>query len=176
MDRHEFLLEQWKLASELHRHMDDMIWRRFDYFVVLSTALLTGYGYVWSQQKCAFIMFSGSVVVPLLGVALSVSWAAIHKRAQLYHSLRKLQAERAEKALTERLDPEQSTVSGDEQPRMVYGVKPEDFPEEIMDSVPHSAWGRTHTLDVVFGVGLGAGALWGILLFVSVIVLYLECC
>lgn len=174
MEKRDLLLEQWKMASELHRHMDDMVWRRFDYFVGLNTVLLGVYGYVWSQGRCAVVKFFGSIFVPLLGVVLSLSWAAIHKRAQLYHSLRKQQAETAERALAEEMDLEQPMVcqgSG-----LVYGVKPEDCGAELMEKIPHSAWGRIHTLDVVFGIALGTAIMWAISIVASAVILYFQCC
>ena len=46
--REQLLLEQWKLASELHRHQDSLIWNQFNYFTTFNLALFPIIGAVWS--------------------------------------------------------------------------------------------------------------------------------
>lgn len=66
MDRQELLLEQWKTASELHRHEDNLAWQKFNYFITLNGILVSAFGIVLSgsvtnqiDTKIASIAISG---------------------------------------------------------------------------------------------------------------------
>jgi len=51
MDKEQLLLEKWKMASELHRHEDNVTWQKFNYFVTLNAALLTVLAVIWSSGQ-----------------------------------------------------------------------------------------------------------------------------
>jgi hypothetical protein len=180
MDKKEFLLEQWKMASELLRHMDDMIWRRFDYFVALNTALLTALGFLWANERPPLLRLFGSILIPAVGLALSRSWATMHKRAQLYHAIRGIQAKRAEQALITELNPDTPGQSRGKQPLAIFGVTPENYPDsynEEMRHIPHSERGKgIRTLDIVFDIARGLGILWIVLFALCILVIFCRCC
>ena len=137
MDKDDLLLEQWRMASELHRHMDDIIWRRFDYFVGLNVVLLSALGYISHIETETWLKPVASVLLPLLGIFVSDKWSRIHARGQQYHILRKLQAENRERALVERLELKHPVVGGREDLVTVYGSTPEDLPDTIGAKVEH---------------------------------------
>jgi hypothetical protein len=55
VDREELLLNQLRIASELHRHMDDMVWQRFSYFVTLNGILVSVLVFAWSNNSSSDI-------------------------------------------------------------------------------------------------------------------------
>lgn len=169
MDKHEFLLEQWKMASTLHLHMDDMIWRRFDYLIGLNVVLLSALGYVWHIETEAWLKLLASLLLPSVGVFLSNKWSRMHTRAQLYHSLRKVQAENAENILVNQLGLEHRLIAEREASCTVYGATPDDLPDKIKRDIGHSRWGETHTLDIVFKLSRWLERLWIVLLVLSLL-------
>ena len=171
MNSDDLLLEQWRIASELHRHMDDIIWRRFDYFVGLNVVLMGALGYVWQIETDAWLTIVASVLLPVLGIFISDKWSRIHAHGQLYHILRKLQAENREKALVERLELNCPTIGGREDLLTVYGSTPEDLPDTIRNEIEHGVFGETHTLDVVFKISRCLVLVWSLLLMLAMFVL-----
>ncbi|MFN2271252.1 MAG: hypothetical protein ACK2US_10475 [Anaerolineae bacterium] len=103
-DREQLLLEQWKMASQLHQHMDNMAWRRASYFVAVNGVLLSFLGVVVAEFSFSYRypIFLGSVFVaiPFFGALISWVWAVVQRRTQLYYGYRLAQAQQAEKALT----------------------------------------------------------------------------
>ncbi len=90
----EFLLEQWKMASELQRHEDSLTWERFSYFVTLTGFLATGYGYAFGANEPRFLR-----IISAGGAIISLAFACVFRRAYLYHTLRIRQASEAEQRL-----------------------------------------------------------------------------
>jgi hypothetical protein len=103
-DREQLLLEQWKMASQLHQHMDNMAWRRASYFVAVNGVLLGVLGIVVAEFTFSYRypLFLGAafVAIPFFGALISWVWAVVQKRVQLYHGYRLAQARQAEEALT----------------------------------------------------------------------------
>ena len=83
----ELLLEQWKLASQLHRHEDDITWRRVQYFLALNGTLMTVVGVLWNnilssnEDELIFI----TIAISLFGVLTCALWAFAQERARMYH-------------------------------------------------------------------------------------------
>lgn len=92
------LLEQWKLASALHRHIDTQILSQLNYFIGFNLALFTLLG-----GALSLLDFVPSLVIILalsvLGVFISNNWYRSHIRQVAYHSYRVLQARETEKLL-----------------------------------------------------------------------------
>jgi len=100
MDKEDLLLEQWKMASELHRHEDRLTWQRFSYFVTLTGILISGLGLVLTQKGVdpttqEFAMF----LISLFGAIVSLTFLLIFRRAYYYHIYRIKQAKAAEEKL-----------------------------------------------------------------------------
>jgi ABC-type multidrug transport system fused ATPase/permease subunit len=103
-DREQLLLEQWKMASQLHQHMDNVVWRRASYFVAVNGILLAILGSIASVTAFMYgtplLLRVILVAVPFFGALISWVWAVVQKRAQLYRYYRTAQAKQAEEALT----------------------------------------------------------------------------
>jgi len=104
VDKEELLLEQWKMASELHRHMDNMAWQRFNYFTATNGVLLAALGAIAASEgfngnppPCLLRMMT--IAIPILGAFASSIWYFIQKRGQGYHHYRGIQAKQTEEAL-----------------------------------------------------------------------------
>jgi len=106
--KEELLLEEWKLASELHRHEDSLTWQKFNYYITLNGILLSVLCVVWSDfavnpnnPNLRLV----SAVICAFGALVSLVWFAMHKRGQLYQHYRIAQAKEIEKDL--KIDGEQ---------------------------------------------------------------------
>jgi hypothetical protein len=100
--KEDLLLEQWKMASELHRHMDNMIGQRFHHFVTVNGILLSALGVIWSRiapgaNQSTIVL--ASAAISGFGLVFSLAWCFIHKRGYKFHRYRKAQARRAEEQL-----------------------------------------------------------------------------
>jgi hypothetical protein len=101
MDKEDLLLEQWKLASELHRHEDNLTWQKFNYFIATNGILVSVLGITWSDivTNRHDLKVIG-VAISVFGAAISLVWSYVHKRGQLYQNYRIAQARDAERVLT----------------------------------------------------------------------------
>jgi hypothetical protein len=165
------LLEQLKIASELHRHMDNMIWQRFNYFIALNGLLLSALTVIWFSTADKTPLGFGlaiTAVIALFGGFVSFVWSKIQKRAQLYHRLRTIQARTAERALIESVLNQADTTEG-QWMLEIYGDKRLEEYEDIMKSICCSRFGMTSTNDLVFTLSMILLALW-VIIFVLVLV------
>ena len=108
----KLLLRQWEMASELHRHMDNMAWQRFNYFTAVNGVLLAGLGTIVtsgaldkSSHSCLVSMMA--IVIPVIGAVASWVWFLIQRRGKQYHHLRACQARQTEKHEALKVDGEQ---------------------------------------------------------------------
>jgi hypothetical protein len=160
--RQDFLLEQWKAASELHRHMDQMAWHSLSYFAALNGVLLSVFSVVWSSKSLSIRgkeIFSLGIAV--FAALASFMWSKIQKRFQLYHRLRSRQANTKEKALRN-LTSDQVDAAEDEC-ILIYDGKPVQEHKDVMDDVPCSRWGRTPNHSLVFGLAIGLMIIWSLI-------------
>jgi hypothetical protein len=109
MDEKDFLCEQWKMAAELHRHEDNLLWQRFSYFVTLTGILASGLAILLTadEGKSEIIKdyrYLFLAAVSFFGASISLAFTFIFRRAYLYHILRICQAEQAEIRLEKLLD------------------------------------------------------------------------
>lgn len=101
-DRQQLLLEQWKMASGLYRHIDNITWQAASYFIAIDGILLGVLGAVTTSAapgRYASLLKVVLVAIPVFGALISWVWAVVQKRTQLYHSYRLAQARQAEEAL-----------------------------------------------------------------------------
>jgi hypothetical protein len=174
--KEQLLLEQLKIASELHRHMDDMIWRRFDYFIALNGLLLSALTVIWFSRADKTPLGLGlaiTAVIALFGGFVSFTWSKIQKRAQLYHRLRTTQARTAERALIESV-LNHADMTEDQWVLQIYVQRLLEQCKDIEQyndvwKVCCSRCGMTSTNDLVFTLSMILSALWVIIL-VSVLV------
>lgn len=100
MKKKDLLLEQWKMAAELHQREDQLLWQRFSYFVALNGILISGLGAVLTAKNATpnkqhlFLL-----VVSMFGSIVSLAFSSIFRRAYYYHVYRIDQADKAEEAL-----------------------------------------------------------------------------
>jgi hypothetical protein len=104
MDKADVLLEQWKVASELHRHMDKMAWQRFNYFIAINGLLLSTLGAIatssaFNDKDPPLPLRVMTIAIPAFGTFVSLIWNLIQKRGQLYHHYMGIQARQIEEAL-----------------------------------------------------------------------------
>lgn len=177
MDKEKLLLEQWKVASELHRRMDNMAWQRFNYFTAANGVLLAALGAIAASEA-----FNGSstpcllkvmtIAIPILGTFISSVWYFIQRRGQGYHHYRTLQAKRTEEAL----------LIGNERVLNLYEKSLNEYIDSLDDedtSFPpklkryytsRTGQWRTHSLIGVVACFLAVG--WFVLLVISVCALF----
>ena len=93
MSKDYLLFEQWKLASLLHRHEDDLSWRRIQYFLAINGTLLTVVAL--TINRISEIKNTGGAtdglefllqVISVFGFFLCLIWVFAQGRAQAYHS------------------------------------------------------------------------------------------
>jgi len=100
MNKEELLLEQWKIASELHRHEDNLTWNRFNYFVILNGILLSIFSAISSGAAGNHIDIKRvSILLSVVGVLTSLIWFLMQVRGKLYHRYRNEQAKDTERQL-----------------------------------------------------------------------------
>lgn len=162
LTRRDFLLEQWKTASELHRHMDQMAWQSLSYFTALNGGLLSVFVVVWSSEPLSIhgkkLLGFGIAVFAALA---SFVWSKVHKRMQLYHRLRVGQANAKERALEE-LTLGQTGATG-VQCTLIYDGSPIQKHKDVMDDVPCSKWGKTPNHTLVFWLAIVLMAVWSLI-------------
>lgn len=100
----KLLLEQWKTASQLHRHMDNMAWQRFNYFIATNGVLLAALGAIaasdtFNENPRPLLLLVVSVILCFSGMVISLIWLLIQKRGQGYHLYRAEQAKQTERDL-----------------------------------------------------------------------------
>jgi hypothetical protein len=77
----QLLFEQWKMASELQRHEDNLLWQRFSYFVTLTGVLVSGLGVVLTNSRHPYRFL---VIISFLGALVSLEFAFVFRRAYLF--------------------------------------------------------------------------------------------
>ena len=102
MKKEDLLLEEWKIATELHRHTDNMAWQALNFFIATNGVLITILGAIvisdkFSQNNPAPLIVA--VAIPLIGTITSSLWGFIQIRQQLYQYYRGAQARQVEEAL-----------------------------------------------------------------------------
>lgn len=102
MQKEDLLLEKWKVASELHRHEDNLIWQKFGHYVTINGALIALLGVIWSGSIPAQhneLKFA-TIVLSIFALIFSVVWTLFQARGTLYQRYRIEQVKEAEEALT----------------------------------------------------------------------------
>lgn len=164
-DREALLLRQWEMASQLHRHMDKMVWQRFNYFTAINGVLLAALGAIVSSDtfnKCPRPCLLNAVIaaIAVTGAFVSWMWFFIQMRGRGYHHYRGNQARQTEAALEicgERVlslyqKPLNEYVKGlDEDSLDEHGVR---FPPRLaryFRCCPPGKWGTHQLVSVVAG-------------------------
>ena len=88
MNNEDLLLEQWKTAAELHRHMDNLAWQQFHHFVTVNGILVSALALMWSSTPLNRRLTFASIAMSVFGLAFSLTWCIIQRRSQLYHRYR----------------------------------------------------------------------------------------
>lgn len=99
MNKENLLLEQWRVASELHRHENNLSWQKFNYFIATNGVLISVLGAGWSMAARYNVNIRPLGLVILFGAIVSFVWTAIQRHGQLYQRYRIEQAKKAEKDL-----------------------------------------------------------------------------
>lgn len=100
MNKEDLLLEQWKMASELHRHEDKHSWQRFQYYITLTGILVSVLGVIWATTSINPGDKEVAIrIISAFGALTSLVFALIFKRSSMYHLYRIAQAKEAEEAL-----------------------------------------------------------------------------
>ena len=97
MTKNDVLLEQWKLASELHRHEDNLSWQKMNYFVAINGALFAIVGV--SGLTRPETLGVGGGLLAVFGIVVSVVWCLTQGRGAYYQHYRIQQARVAEERL-----------------------------------------------------------------------------
>ena len=89
MNKEDLLLEQWKMASELHRHEDEHSWQRFQYYITLTGILVSALGVVWTTISISPVNTKVAIcIISAFGAVTSLVSALIFKRSFMYHLYR----------------------------------------------------------------------------------------
>jgi hypothetical protein len=148
--KEDLLLEEWKTASELHRHMNDMIWQRFRHFVTVNGVLLSALAVSWSgitpnsaptQSTLSF----ASAVLSAFGLDFSIVWLFIQIRGDMYQRYRFAQARRAEEQL----------IVDNERVLTLY-----ENPLDEQELISVSRFARFPTLSLTLGIILPLSVAW----------------
>ncbi len=100
MNKEDLLLEQWKMAAELHQNEDRLIWQRFSYFVTLTGILISGLGVaLTAKTKDDDTQYLLLVVISMFGSVVSLAFSSVFQRAFYYHIHRIRQTAQIEKDL-----------------------------------------------------------------------------
>ncbi|MBN1678963.1 MAG: hypothetical protein JW966_01640 [Anaerolineae bacterium] len=191
MEKEDLLLEQWKMASELHRHEDNLIWQRFSYFVALTTFLVSGLSYILAKDPSKTGFLFVTLIFSVFGSIISFVFASVFKRAYLYHLHRIKQATEAE----EQLQGDNKTIL------LVYQALDQDeeipnqqeFVEKVVQKIVGSFDGKKlhpnnrffwrfaypKTNDLIFSLSFLMGTLWsiaGVGAFLGLVYLLLKYC
>jgi hypothetical protein len=153
VSKEHLLLEQWKMASELHRHMDNMAWQRFNYFVATNGLLVTALAAIGKDAfgKDAFGKAPTdpvkviAIAIPVIGLVVSIVWSSIQCRGQYYQYYRSAQARQTEEALT---------IDGER----ILSLYQWDLDEQNLITVPKCAKPRTH--DLMYRLALFFAGVW----------------
>lgn len=117
--KNNLLLEQWKMAVELHKHEDNLIWQKFNYFVAIHGILVSAMLILVSSTGTEVEPIVGkgiiAITASLFGFISSVAWFLIQYRGKLYQNLRVEQAKKVEKEL--KVDGEQVLTLYNEWPK-----------------------------------------------------------
>lgn len=155
----KLLLEQLKMASELHRHMDQMAWQSLSYFAALNGALLSAFFVVWSSRSLSIRGKEAfGFCIAVFAASASLVWSKVHKRMDLYHCLRSRQANAKEQALVESASLRAN--SAEDQYVLIYDGDPVEKHDDVMKAVPRSRWGKTSNYALVFQLALGLMSMW----------------
>jgi Na+/melibiose symporter-like transporter len=165
MEKNDLLLEEWKMASELHRHMDNMAWQSLNFFMATNGALLAILGAVIISDKFTqddLLPLVIAAAISVVGMIISLLWAFIQIRQQLYQYYRVAQAKRVEENLK---------IAGDR----VLTLYEKNLNEQDLIAVPKfrrylesraGKW-RSHSLVVVLGFSLAIVWFLSFLFFVG---------
>lgn len=84
MDKRDLLLEQWKTASEIHRHEDNLTWQKFNYFVAVNGLLLSVLIVNWKDLASSSNLREVGLSTSIFGAFISVVWFLVQWRGALY--------------------------------------------------------------------------------------------
>jgi len=161
--KEELLLEQWKMASELHRHMDNLAWQRFNYFMATNGLLVTALGAMGRDafdETCPAPVRVMTVAIAVIGLLISIVWGLIQRRGQHYQYYRGAQARQTEECLR---------IAGER----VLTLYEKALNDQDLIAVPKCA--RLHTHDLVFRLALVFAGIWTLAIFFLVFFLFLDC-
>jgi len=96
MKKDQLLLEQWKIASELNRHEDNLTWNKFYYLVSINGILVTVLATLYSYSHIDIYV---KLVISFMGILVSFILTYIIRRGKFYQSYRIAQAREIENAL-----------------------------------------------------------------------------
>lgn len=129
--------------------MDDMVWRRFSYFIGLNGILVSALAIIWVRGWQQSNRWIGTAGIAAFGALSACLWSKMQKRAQLYHAVRGRQAGKAEEMLLGSIsDP----PTAPEKWPTIYGHSLEDYEEYkgARKSISCVRWGLTRTHELVF--------------------------
>jgi hypothetical protein len=155
MNKNDLLLEKVKLASELHRHEDTLVWARFSHFLTFMGILISGLGLLQTsilpslQGKGKAI----SIAISAFGVLTSVIFSLIFLKSKKIQRYRVEQAKEAGRALA---------IDG-EQVLDVYNL---ELDEQKL--VPVSSLSLISTYKLMLVLSLFMTLIWTILLFIFI--------
>jgi len=155
MNKKDLLLEKWKLASELHRHEDTLVWARFSHFLTLMGILISGLGLLQTSILPSLYERGTaiSIAISLFGILTSVIFSLIFLKSKKYQQYRVEQAKEAERALA--IDGEQ-----------ILDVYKSKLREQEL--VPISSWSLFSTYTLILVLSLFMTLIWLILLFIFI--------
>lgn len=165
MTREELLLEQWKMASELHRHMENLAWQGLSIFIATNGGLMAVLGALvisdrFLQKDLVSYGVSGAICVT--GMLLSSIWGLLQMRQQLYMYYRVAQAKQAEEALT--IDSERTLTLYEK------NLNEQDilsFP--LLERYRKSPIGKWHAHSLVTVLSFLVATVWGLLFLILVV-------
>lgn len=162
----DLLIEQFKMAHELHKHEDNLVWQKFNYFIAVNGTLIGVLAATWKDLGHYPYFFPK--LFSMFGVAISLGWLWVTARGLGYHAMRVKQARWAEDLLigstSHRLAIYRRDLEEYCPPDRIIPLEPEGIPEQYR--ISHVPFSDIPSKKILLSLPFLAFVMWLVLLIV----------